>query len=204
MGHCGSNAVGAARIFGWNDTTVPPEDKEFVFDIGLQDDQHIPGTRTMFEFARTTCSTGYAISRRGAERLVGYFKDADANLDLQLSAICTKHADLVCLGVWPQVFTNAASASNIQHTGDGDAVNVGESQAEDQIPSPGPAIQFSARKNAANLREGKGREEWYAEWDTMWQPAEYDEEKKAGLGDGSWIPAPLNRTVAFGGVVGLE
>ena len=200
MGHCGSNAVGAARIFAWNDTTVPPEDREFVFDIGLQDDQHIPGTRGLFEFARTTCSTGYAISRRGAERLVNYFKDADSNLDLQLSAICTKHADLVCLGVWPQVFTNAASASNIQHSGDGDVANVGEMR-QDEIPAPGPAIQFSARKNGPQLAAGKGKDEWWAEWDTMWRAGEFEEEKgkgKDGLaGDGRWVSVSLNRTEAF-------
>ena len=197
MGHCGCSAEGSSRVYSWNDTTVPPEDKEFVFDIGLQSDQHIPGTRALFLFNRATCSTGYAITLTGAKKLVKFFKDADSNLDIQLSALCSKFASIICVGVWPQIFTNAKSASNIDHTGAGDVVP-GKEQEDMELPPPGPAIQFSAHRNAKLALEGWDQSAWKAEWETMWAPGEYEEEGRPVLeGDGKWVLMPLNRTEGF-------
>lgn len=35
IGHCGSNHDGNVRAYAWNDTSVPPEHREYSFDIGL-------------------------------------------------------------------------------------------------------------------------------------------------------------------------
>ena len=189
FGHCGSSHEGFGRIYSWNDSTVPPEGREYVFDIGLQGDQHIPGTRALYQFGRTTCSTGYAITLRGAMKLVKYFREADSNLDIQLSSVCTRHADMTCLGVWPQVITAALTASNIDHSGEGDSAGGSGENVKEAHPLPGPALQFSARVNAKGLlEEGKGWEDWKAEWDAMF----WDRE-------GEWAEVPLDRSLLFGG-----
>ena len=183
MGHCGSNAEGQARIYSYNDTTAPQAEKEFFFDVGLFGDQHKYGTRGVFQFARTTCSTGYAISNRGAHKLVKYFQETNENLDIELSRACSSHADMTCLGVWPQFFTNAPSASSIDHSGQGDTAP-GSTDGEGTQYKPGPALQFSARVNAFGIMDdGWGPEDWIPEWDTMW-----------GDDNGTWAMLPLNKT----------
>jgi len=119
IGHCGSSHKGNTRIYSWNDSSVPPENREWRFAGGLTEQQHVPGTRTLYQFDATVCSTAYAISLQGATKLARYFKVANKNLDLQLSDFCTGTArgiaDMVCLGVWPQIITNSQSRSNIEH-----------------------------------------------------------------------------------------
>ena len=159
---------------------MPPKGKELIFDAGLVGDQHIPGTRALYQFYRTTCSTGYAITLPGAKKLIKYFKESDSNLDIQLSAVCTRHADMSCLGIWPQLVTSSPTESNIKHTGAGDTVQVaddGDSERWVGDVRAGPGIQFSARVNAEPiLREGKNNTEWKAAWDTMWASSEWEEE----------------------------
>ncbi|KAL9099742.1 MAG: hypothetical protein Q9163_004808 [Psora crenata] len=190
LGHCGSNHQGWSRIYSWRDSSVPPAELEFTFDLGLEPDQRPRGTRSLFLFARTTCSTAYAISLRGARKLAASFTaDVNENLDIQLSHLCTTTTDLVCLGVWPQVFTAAATLSNIDHTGEGDQADgtLGDGD-DDDAARPGPALQFSARVNAKGvLDHGTDPQQWKAEWDTMWT---------AGT-NGTWEEVELNRTEAF-------
>ena len=105
---------------------------------------------------------------------------------------------MICLGIWPQVFTAASTLSNIDHSGNGDTVGGGQGKGngddddddereEELTPDPGPALQFSARVNAkAILIHGRGSSDWKAEWDTMW-----------AVRNGSWEEVALNRTEAF-------
>jgi len=183
MGHCGSNHGGYGRIYSWNDSSVPPEDKEFIFDMGLDGTQHTPGTRTVFQFGRTTCSSAYAISLQGAIKLVQYFKQGNENLDIALSQTCSGRTDMICLGVWPQMITAAATKSNIDHSGNGVDTN-GGGDVEEKVQG-GPGLQFSARVNSRRvLEDGVGREGWKAEWETMWAE-----------GHGGWVMVGLNRSI---------
>ena len=168
IGHCGSSQDGNIRAYTWNDTSVPPEHREYTFDTGLSEEQHIPGTRTVFQFGRTTCSTGYAISNQGAKKLAEYFKDSDENIDLKLSSICSGRPDMTCLGVWPQVVTAANTKSNIDHSGSGDQTS--EDPGDKKVEA-GPAIQYSARVNSQQILKAGGyvpRKDWLGEWDTCW------------------------------------
>ena len=186
IGHCGSNRDGNVRAYAWNDTSVPPRDREYWFDMGLGDEQYVPGTRSVFQFGRTTCSTGYAVSNQGAKKLVEYFKDTDDNLDLKLSSVCSGRADMTCLGVWPQIITAANTKSNIAHDGNGDQTSPNPG---DEKVRPGPALQYSARVNSELILDSGGyvpQPEWLAEWDTCW-----------GLNptkNGTWDMMKLNQT----------
>ena len=165
MGHCGSSNHGNGRLYAMNDTSVPPEGLEYTFSSPPSDEQHRPGTRMVYQASNTVCSTAYAISHAGAVKLVDYFKEAEDNLDLALSAYCRDHKDLTCIGVWPQVITAASSHSNIEHP-DGEVAP--SSQVETVEVHAGPGLQYSARINAAVVRQGLGEESWIPEWNTTW------------------------------------
>ena len=169
IGHCGSNHAGNVRAYAWNDTSVPPKDREYWFDLGLLDEQYVPGTRSIFQFGRTTCSSGYAISNQGAKKLVDYFTETDENLDLKLSAVCSSRVDMTCLGVWPQLITAVDSKSNIDH---GDNSDETSPNPKNQKIQPGPAIQYSARVNAKQIMQAASgyvpQRDWLGEWDTCW------------------------------------
>lgn len=166
IGHCGSSNQGNGRYYATNDTTVPPEDHEFKFGSSPQDEQHRPGTRIIYDLTSTVCSTGYAISYVGAVKLVEYFKESQANLDLKLMDLCREKVDLTCVGVYPQVITAAQSHSNIEHAEGETASN--EVATEEVLVRAGPAIQYSARINAEVAKKGLGKESWHAEWNSTW------------------------------------
>lgn len=183
IGHCGSNRDGNVRAYAWNDTSVPPENHEWSFDLGLTSEQHTPGTRTVFQFGRTTCTTGYAISNAGAHKLVKYFQETDENVDNKLSSVCSSRVDMTCLGVWPQIISAAETKSNIDH-GEGDDI-----KALKPIVKAGPALQYSARVNSLQIMKAGGyvpKQQWVGEWDTAWgiNPVK----------NGTWDLMKLNKT----------
>jgi len=166
IGHCGSSNHGNGRYYPINDTTVPPEAREYKVGDVPNDDQHRPGTRMLFDITTSVCSTGYAISYSGAVKLVEYFKESQENLDLRLTTLCREKLDLTCVGVYPQVITAAQSHSNIEHV-DGEIASF-EAIEEEVLVRAGPAIQYSARINAEAARKGLGIESWVAEWNSTW------------------------------------
>ena len=166
MGHCGSSNHGNGRYYAMNDTTVPPEAREYTFSAPPSDEQHRPGTRMVYQLTATVCSTAYAVSYQGAVKLVDYFKDATENLDLQLAQYCRDSKDLTCLGVWPQVITAASSHSNIEHPNGEVAPGNYEEAVEVHA---GPGLQYSARINAKEVvQKGLGQESWIPEWNSTW------------------------------------
>ena len=168
-GHCGSSHDGNTRIYAWNDSSVPPKDKTWKYKPTLTDEQHIFGTRSLFQFGRTTCTTSYAISLSAAKKLVQYFKTTNEGLDETLSRVCTTKEDMVCLAVWPQVMLAADTKSNIDHFHAGRIAKEGEMENQPIVVKPGPSIQYSAWMNAERiLAMGEEREEWVPEWKGTW------------------------------------
>ena len=174
-GHCGAHSYGNVRAYNWNDSAVPPdEDHEWKISNSLSKDQHPPGTRSVFQLQGAICSTGYAISLRGARKLTQYFKEGDSPIDIHLSDLCYDKPELTCLGVYPQIITNTKSMSNIDHP-DVDDLESWHKQLEEGGKKHGEilggaGIQYSARKNAPKvLANNAPEEEWIAEWDTEWK-----------------------------------
>ncbi|KAL6720022.1 hypothetical protein ACLMJK_001943 [Lecanora helva] len=168
-GHCGSSHEGNTRIYRWNDSSVPPRSKTWVYKPVLTDEQHIFGTRSLFQFGSTTCTTSYAISLQGAVKLVNYFKKTNKGLDETMSRVCTTKVDLTCVSVWPQVMMAADTKSNILHHKGQDIVEGGEIEFKPMDVKPGPSIQYSAWRNARRIiDEGAGRDKWLPEWYGTW------------------------------------
>ncbi|CAF9908545.1 MAG: hypothetical protein ALECFALPRED_004670 [Alectoria fallacina] len=164
IGHCGSWNHENHRIYSFNDSTVPPEDYEYTFTDTPREEQHRPGTRSVFPLGYAVCSTAYAISNAGAVKLEEEFREGSDNIDLRLAQICRENQDVNCLGVWPQLITAAITETNIEHP-------LGEIVTGDMAVTawyPGPGLQYSARLNADKVLHGSSMEEWDPQWNSTW------------------------------------
>ena len=158
-------------------------DHQWTFGDVPGDDVHRPGTRIAYAMDYAMCAYAYAISYKGAVKMLDYVKETDTSFDLAMSNICQWHGDMNCVGVWPQVFTASGSASNIERPEE-DLVPAAENP--DEIV-PGPTLQYSARVNAKAILRGLGRDRWHPEWNSTWAMVNdtwslvaFDEEKVAG------------------------
>lgn len=163
IGHCGSHPDGTGRIYQFKDETVPPEDKEYTFAGKPRKEVHPEGTRIVFEFQLTICTSAYAISQKGAVKLSKVLEHSNLNIDVRMQQACNDEPSLTCLGVWPQVITAAPSESNIKHPAAEQAPGTAVDGLDNGLTA-GPAIQYSSRRNADNLLKGLGREKWVKEW----------------------------------------
>ena len=164
IGHCGAWNHHNHRIFSFNDSSVPPEEYEYTFVDQPRDEQHLPGTRSVFPLGSAVCAVAYAISNAGAVKFVREFSEGSDNLDLRISGICSQNQNVTCLGVWPQLASAAITESNIDHPA-GEAVTGGEEVIGWR---PGPSLQYSARLNAEKAIRGSPMEEWEPQWNTTW------------------------------------
>lgn len=162
IGHCGCKPDGTGRVYYYDDPTVPPKSKEYSFAGSPRDEQHPPGTRVVFEQDLTICTSAYAISLKGAVKLRKFLESSNLNIDIRMEDLCKSEPSLMCLGVWPQVITAAPSQSNIKHP-DGEKAP-GSTDEKDNGITPGPALQFSARRNAELASKGVGQDKWFKEW----------------------------------------
>lgn len=163
IGHCGSHPDGSGRVYNFKDETVPPEEKEYTFAGKPRKEIHPKGTRLVFEFQLTICTSAYAISQKGAVKLSKFLEETNLNIDLRMETLCNDEPSLICLGVWPQVITAAPSESNIKHPEAEQAPGTAVDGNETGITA-GPAIEYSARRNADILLKGLGRNQWVKEW----------------------------------------
>ena len=140
IGHCGSWNYDNHRIYSFNDGTVPPEDHEYTFTATPREEQHRPGTRSVFPLGFAVCSTAYAISYAGAIKLEREFRQGSDNLDLRLASVCRENQAVTCLGVWPQLITAAITKTNIEHPF-GEIVT-GAMEVTEWHPGPGCTLSF--------------------------------------------------------------
>ena len=162
IGHCGSKPGGSGRVYAINDTTVPPQDHEYSFVGSPWPLQHPKGTRIVFQFQITICTTAYAISNQGAHKMRKFLEDSNLTIDVRMQSLCNDQPSLVCLGVWPQVISAAPSVSNIKHqAGEKAPGSIDEPSKELTV---GPALQYSARRNAEVALKGLGLDKWKKEF----------------------------------------
>lgn len=163
MGHCGMVSEGNARSYAFNDSTVPPEDREYTFTTKPTPHQHPNGTRAVFEVGLAVCAWGYALTRGGAIKLIKFLEEAERPIDVKMWQVCGSQDTLTCLGVYPQVISGAPSKSNIEH-GEGEVAPPIEMDRSKGGHLPGPALQYSARRNAHIAAKRLGPEFWINEW----------------------------------------
>ena len=114
IGHCGAANHDNHRIYSFNDSSVPPEDFEFVFAGVPKEEQHRPGTRSVFPVGATTCTTAYAISKAGAVKLEKEFRQGSDNVDIRM---CTSFRRSLSLFVFVFMSSNSLQQDQISFPG---------------------------------------------------------------------------------------
>lgn len=166
MGHCGTHGKNG-RVHHYLDPTAPPPAHEYIWhDLPKPEPElHPNGTRVVFEAWRTMCTSAYAISHKGAVKMREFLKNATSPIDQEMSALCAKESSLTCYSVWPQVFTAAPFKSNINRPS---SEQVPGTETENNTTQLGiiwgPALQYSARRNAHIVAQGLERDKWISEW----------------------------------------
>ncbi|TLD20685.1 hypothetical protein PspLS_08631 [Pyricularia sp. CBS 133598] len=191
LGHCGANlpppphtqyqpergvdTTHRLQILLPADPTVPAPQHLKAHPFASEPDAlatlHPPHTRVVHAAAGNVCSNGYAVSRRGARRLLHALgiESFTTGFDLMLRDWCG-HDDSggvkraagggrVCLTVQPPLFSHFAAegGSNIQGLGGGYASR-----------KKGSAyVRLSVRWNLGGLSEGKGVEELVDQWPSV-------------------------------------
>jgi hypothetical protein len=170
LGHCGmlfpwpgNPLLPKGRVLHLNDDTVPQ--KQYLFSVTppltLADDypQH---TRAVNHVQDGVCTSGYAVSQRGAQKLlleVGLM-DVERPVDVLLALFCTqangRETDKVCLGVQPGLFQHHRPAGPGGAASDIDTSD-GAKAAKEHASTD--MLRWSTIMNAHVLLDG-GHEFW--------------------------------------------
>lgn len=162
IGHCGQwvHPEDNRRFFVIpNDPTVePPHHRQNVDTPNMAYWEGANGdnqTRIVFKSEGGVCTAGYALSQRGARKILYYMSMQAFNrqVDWGYADLCkNKEYDFTCVSVFPQlvgVFHTAGNTSKWSDIGYGD-----ESQSQVE-PASAQHLVFSTRMNMENLLQGK-------------------------------------------------
>lgn len=164
IGHCGmhfpfdgSRHVPKARVIRLGDETVAPKDNIWTYNIPFTlKEQYPEHTRAYHHVQEGVCSLGYAVSRRGARRLlheVG-LKDVGAPFDLLLRYACEgehgRSPAAHCLTTQPAFFQHHRAAGPTSSMSD-----IGNHDGGFRETPMTDMIRWSVRLNADRLLEGR-------------------------------------------------
>ena len=118
LGHCGSKIKpeDRRRFMVENDPTVALPKRRvntFAKTVDTLKESYEDYTRIVFETEAARCSSAYALSYRGARRVLHTLATSKTfgPFDLALSNLCTEDAQFKCLSVFPQLFERYAATN---------------------------------------------------------------------------------------------
>ena len=179
LGHCGSapDDSDPRRFVVRNDPTVPPISQRF--EIGHVADTMTPDedgqhhqkwdnhTRIHFSQTRGLCTYSFALSFRGAQKLLYYLsmKLWHGAFDLGLEDMCRdKSREFKCLSVYPQIVDSHRSAGNVK--GDSDLSDGGAEGVREDDKIFTWNVVTSTRINVDKLmNDRRERGEMKSQWD---------------------------------------
>jgi GR25 family glycosyltransferase involved in LPS biosynthesis len=162
IGHCGmhfpfkDNSIPKGRIIHWNDTTVPKKDHLWVFNIPFTLKENYPHhTRAVHHVQEGVCTLGYALSRRGALKLLHEvaLKDVTDAYDILLRWFCegamgrAKHN---CLTIQPGLFHHHRPAGPLSSQS-----NIGDHGKGFRGQALTDMVRWSVRLNVDALANGR-------------------------------------------------
>ncbi|KAL2189941.1 glycosyltransferase family 25 protein [Thermothelomyces heterothallicus CBS 203.75] len=164
VGHCGmhfpfkgSKTIPKGRVIRRNDVTVAPKKSLWTFNIPFTLKETYPEhTRAYHHVQEGVCSLGYALSQRGARKLlheVG-LKDVNAGYDLLLRWFCEgvkgRKPGRQCLTTQPALFHHHRMAGPASHMSD-----IGNHPDKFRHKAMTDMVRWSVRLNADVLMEGR-------------------------------------------------
>lgn len=169
LGHCASNptAEDNRRFVVENDPTVAPVKHRMNFGTIPNMDAYDNTTRIMFAASGGVCTYAYALSNRGAQKILYHLSMSvySGPVDLGLRDMCSKKdRDFKCIGVFPQLVDSHRGAGNDSRDSD-------ISNREGNFRSKGFThnIVHSTRLNVNNLISGGEIEN---QWEKDMEPLE--------------------------------
>jgi len=100
LGHCGAGRTSPFLVVN-DSTALPPPLYSKLRDPGHDVPEH---GRLVYETNGAVCTYAYAVTRKGAEKLIANLEDRDGPWDLLVADQCNNNEDLWCGAVAPEVF----------------------------------------------------------------------------------------------------
>ncbi len=167
-GHCGIgyHEQDHRRFVIDSDPAVPPPNHRVTFGNNPNMSAYDNSTRVVFRANGGVCVYSYALSYRGAQKLL-YHESSKSEyipFDLSLDGLCRHDPDFKCIGIFPQIIDSHKAAGAVNRDSD-----IGEIKGSEQRKNGYTFnIVRSVRVNLSRLISGKG-EELKVQWND--QPA---------------------------------
>lgn len=100
LGHCGASRASPFLVIN-DSTALPPALYSKLRDPGHDVPEH---GRLVYETNGAVCTYAYAVTRKGAEKLIANMEDRDGPWDLLVADQCSNNEDFWCGAVTPEVF----------------------------------------------------------------------------------------------------
>jgi GR25 family glycosyltransferase involved in LPS biosynthesis len=157
MGHCGTRpSPYDENVFSFNDATVPPLEQHRSFLYPPPDMSHYPPqTRLLYPPIDGYCTSGVAVSLRGAKKFLKIYDDIDIPIDMWNAYICRIHPTFNCLTPYPQIISMHKAAGNT--TMDSDIPTSIKSETEFRKKGETDMVEFSAQENAPYILKSKNK-----------------------------------------------
>lgn len=124
LGHCSSTIMpnDERRFMIGNDFTVPPIDGRINFAAvpDMAQEGYDNSTRVVYQASNGVCLYSYALSYRGAQRLLRdqALLKSFAPIDIGIGHLCGSESGFKCIGVFPQLIDSHKAAGRISRDSD--------------------------------------------------------------------------------------
>lgn len=136
LGHCSSTIMpnDERRLAIENDFTVPPIDGRINFSAvpDMAQEGYDNSTRVVYRASNGVCLYAYALSYRGARRLLRDQAHVESftPIDLGIGHLCGSISDFKCVGVFPQLLDSHKAAGRISRDSDIGSYSAQESRSQ--------------------------------------------------------------------------
>ena len=165
LGHCGiRRQPNDSQVFVIdNDPAVPPPNHRGNFGGKPDMTSYANSTRIVFRCGGGLCVYAYALSFRGAQKMLlrQNTREGYAPFDLSLDNMCRNDPDFYCLSVFPQIIDSHKAAG--PHNRDSD---LGDMSQVKEVRKKGYTFNIvrSVRLNVKQLIMGRGGDELEPQW----------------------------------------
>lgn len=154
-GHCaiGYHKEDSRRFLIDNDPAVPPPNHRVTFGNKPDMSAYDNSTRVVFRAGGGVCVYSYALSFRGAQKLLHHENSRTEYkpFDLSMDGLCRNNPDFKCIGIFPQIIDSHKAAGAVNRDSD-----IGEIKGSEQRKTGYTFnIVRSVRINLGTLINGK-------------------------------------------------
>ena len=169
LGHCSSQIKSGdqRRYIVENDETVPDPDHRINFSNEVPDmaaEGFDNTTRVIYEAAYGLCTYAYALSGRGAKKLLRGQSNMQTFLpiDLGMGQMCREDPSFKCIGVFPQLIDSHKAAGRMSRDSDTDMPDPKQEHVREKAFTLN--VVYSTRLNIDRLLKGNKVDQQWRQW----------------------------------------